>query len=72
MCKPQIQTLSTYVGELILSIRVHDTCPKLFTNGKITWASNMDPKELNFHIFIELSSITKKGKIERSLFNFGN
>ena len=32
----------------------------------------MNPKELNFHIFVELSSITKKGEIERSLFGFGN
>src|SRR6185437_7345108 len=27
---------------------------------------------LNFHIFVELSSITKKGEIERPLFGFGN
>jgi hypothetical protein len=40
--------------------------------GKIAWASNMNPKELNFHIFVELLSITKKGEIERSLFGFGN
>jgi hypothetical protein len=34
---------------------------KSFTHGKIAWASNMNPKELNFYIFVELSSITKKG-----------
>ena len=27
---------------------------------------------LNFHIFVELSSITKNGEIERPLFGFGN
>jgi hypothetical protein len=32
----------------------------------------MNPKELNFHIFVELSSIIKKREIERSLFGFGN
>ena len=31
------------------------------THGKIAWASYMNSKELNFHIFVELSSITKKG-----------
>jgi hypothetical protein len=40
---------------------------KSFTHGKITWASNSNPFELNFHIFVELSSITKKEKIEISL-----
>ena len=59
-------------GELTLPIWVCGTCPKLFTHGKIAWASNMNPKELNFHIFVELSSIIKKGEIERSLFGFGN
>ena len=56
----------------MLPIWVYGTCPKSFTHGKIVWASNMNPKELNFHIFVELSSITKKGEIERSLFGFGN
>ena len=60
------------LGELILPIRVCGTCLKSFTHGKIAWASNMNPKELNFHIFVELSSFTKKGEIERSLFGFGN
>jgi hypothetical protein len=32
----------------------------------------MNPKEHNFYIFVELSSITKKEEIERSLFGFGN
>jgi hypothetical protein len=32
----------------------------------------MNPKELNFDIFVELSSVTKKGEIERPLFGFGN
>ena len=50
--------------ELILPSRVCGTCPKSFTRGKIAWASNMNSKELNFHIFVELSSITKKGEIE--------
>jgi hypothetical protein len=63
---------STYVGELILPIPVCGTCPKSFTHGKIAWTSNMNPKVLKFHIFVELSSITKKGEIERSLFGFGN
>jgi hypothetical protein len=63
---------STYVGGAILPIRVCGTCPKLFTHGKIVWASNMNPNELNFYIFVELSLITKKGEIERSLFGFGN
>ena len=72
MCELQTKYSSTYVGELILPIQVHGTCPKSFTHGKIAWASNMNPKEFNFHIFVELSSITKKGEIERSLFDFGN
>jgi hypothetical protein len=57
---------------MILPIWVCGTCPKSFTHGKIDWASNTDPKKLNFYIFVELSSITKKGEIERSLFGFGN
>jgi hypothetical protein len=32
----------------------------------------MNPFELNFHIFVELSSITKKREIESFLFGFGN
>ena len=68
----KFKLLAHMLGELMLPIRVCGTCPKLFTHGKIAWASNMDPKVLNFHIFIELSSITKRGKIERSLFGFGN
>ena len=32
----------------------------------------MNPKMLNFYIFVELSSITKKGESERSLFGFDN
>jgi hypothetical protein len=64
---------STYVGgELILPILICGTCPKSFTHGKIAWASNMNPKVLKFHIFVELSSITQKGEIERCLFGFGN
>jgi hypothetical protein len=72
MCILRTKHYSTYVGELILPIRVYGTCPKSFTHGKIAWASNMNPKVLKIHIFVELSSITKKGKIERSLFDFGN
>jgi hypothetical protein len=72
MCKLRTKHYSTYVGELILPIRVCGTCPKSFTRGKIAWASNMNPKELNFYIFVELSSIIKNGEIERSLFGFGN
>jgi hypothetical protein len=72
MCELQTKHSSTYVGDLILPIQVCGTCPKLFTHGKIAWASNMNPKELIFHIFVELSSITKKGKIKRSLFGFAN
>ena len=47
--------------ELILPIQICGTCPKPFTHGKIAWASNMNPKVLNFHIFVELSSIFIKG-----------
>jgi ribosomal protein L37AE/L43A len=57
---------------MILPIWVCGTCPKSFTHGKIAWASNTNAKKLNFYIFVELSSITKKGEIERSLFGFGN
>jgi hypothetical protein len=32
----------------------------------------MNPFELKFHIFVELSSITKMGEIGRFLFGFGN
>ena len=56
----------------MLQIQVHETCPKFFTHGKIAWTNNMNPFELNFYIFVELSSITKKREIERSLFDFGN
>ena len=72
MCELQTKHSSTYVGELVLPFWVCGTCPKSFTHGKIAWASNMNPKELNFHIFVELSSITKKGEIEKSMFGFGN
>jgi hypothetical protein len=72
MCKPRTKHYSTYIGGLILPIRVCGTCPKSFTHGKIAWASNMNLKVFNFHIFVELSLITKKGKIERFLFGFGN
>ena len=65
MCEFQTKHSSTYVGgELILPIKVYGTCPKSFTHDKIAWASNMNPKELNFHIFVELSSITKKGRLK--------
>ena len=72
MCELQTKHSNTYERELILPIWVCGTYPKSFTHGKIAWGSNMNPKELNFHIFVELSSITKKGEIERSLFGFGN
>ena len=72
MCELQTKYSSTYVGELILPFWVYGTCPKSFTHGKIAWASIMNPKELNLYIFIELSSITKKREIERSLCGFGN
>jgi hypothetical protein len=72
MCELQTKHFSTYVEELILPVWVCDTCPKLFTYDKIAWTSNMNPFELNFHIFVELSTITKKGENERSLFGFGN
>jgi hypothetical protein len=32
----------------------------------------MNPKVLNFYIFAELSSITKKVEIEKFLFGFSN
>ena len=72
MCELQIKHSSTYVGGDNITISVYGTCPKSFSHGKIAWASNMNPKELNFHIFVEFSSITKKGEIERSLCDFGN
>ena len=72
MCELQTKHSSTYVGGANTTFRVCGTSPKSFTHGKIAWASNMNPKELNFHIFVELSSITKKREIERSLFGFGN
>ena len=59
-------------GEKILPIQIYGTRPKSFTYGKIAWASNMNPKELNIHIFVELSSITKRREIESSLCGFGN
>jgi hypothetical protein len=62
-----IQTLSTYIGGVMLPIQVHKTCSYPFTNGKYAWASNMNSNEFQFHIFvIGLSSITKKGEIESS------
>ena len=72
MCELQTKHSSTYVGKLILPIQVCGTCPKSFTHGKIAWSSNMNQKVLNFHILVELSLITKKGEIEKSLFGFGN
>ena len=42
--------------------------PKLSRKGiGVNTPTDMNPKVLNFHIFVELSSITKKGEIERSL-----
>ena len=72
MCELQTKHSSTYVWGANTTNSVYGTCPKSFTHGKIAWASNMNPKKLNFHIFVELSSITKKGEIERSLCGFGN
>jgi hypothetical protein len=72
MCKPQIQTLSTYVGGANTTNSGSWNLSISFTHGKIALASNMNPKLLNFYIFVELSSITKKREIERSLFGFGN
>ena len=72
MCELQTKHSSTYVGGANNTISGFGTCPKSFSHGKIAWASNTNPKELNFHILVELSSITKKEKIERSLFGFGN
>ena len=69
MCELKTKYSSTYAGganTTILGLWY------LFTHGKIAWTSNMNPKELIFHIFVELSSITKKGEIERSLCGFGN
>ena len=40
-----IQTLSTYVGELMLPFGVHKTYPYPFTHGKYAWTSNMDSNE---------------------------
>ena len=72
MCELQIKHSSTYVGGANTTISGLWYLSKSFSHGKIAWASNMNPKELNFHIFVELSSITKNGEIERSLFGFGN
>jgi hypothetical protein len=71
MCKLQTKHSSTYVGGANTINSGFGTCPKSFAHGKIAWASNKNPKLFNFHIFVELSSITKK-EIERSLFGFGN
>ena len=68
VCKLQIKYTSTYVGGANTTISGLWYLSKIFfSHGKIAWASNMNPKELNFYIFVELSSITKKGEIERSL-----
>jgi hypothetical protein len=72
MCELQTKHSSTYVGEANTTNSGLWYLAKSFTHGKIAWASNKDPKELNFHIFVELSSITKKGEIKRSSFGFGN
>ena len=72
MCELQTKHSSTYVGGANTTNLGCGTYPKSFTHGKIAWASNMNPKDLNFHIFVELSSVTKKGEFERSLFGFGN
>ena len=73
MCELQNKHSSTYVGGAItINLGFMVLVQRSFSHGKIAWASNMNPKELNFYIFVELSSITKKGEIERSLFDFGN
>jgi hypothetical protein len=72
MCKLRTKHYSTYVGGANTTNLGLWYLSISFTLGKIAWASNMNPKELNFHIFVELSSITKKEEIERSLFGFGN
>ena len=48
MCKLSIQTLSTYVGELMLPFGVHETCPYSFTHGKYAWTSNVDSIKSQF------------------------
>jgi hypothetical protein len=51
-------------GELILPVWVCGTCPKSFTHGKIAWASNMTPFELNFYIFVELHQLPKRERLK--------
>ena len=72
MCKLHYKHSSTYVGGANTTILGLWDLSKIISHGKIAWASNMNPKELNFHIFVELSSITKNEEIKRSLCGFGN
>ena len=47
-CNLLSKLLAHMQGELMLPIRVHETCPKSFTHGKNAWASNMDSNEFQF------------------------
>ena len=60
-----IQTLSTYVGELMLSIGVHETCPYPFTHGKYAWVSNMDSIESQFiSLWKGCHQLPKRGRLK--------
>jgi hypothetical protein len=72
MCELQTKHSSTYIVGANTTNSGMWYLSKSFTHGKIAWASNMNSFELNFHTFVELSSITKKGEIGRSLFGYGN
>jgi hypothetical protein len=59
-----IQTLSTYIGELMLPIRVHETRPNPLHMVKCI-GKQLGFKMISIHIVVKrLSSITKKGEIE--------
>jgi hypothetical protein len=60
-----IRTLSTYVGGAMLPIRVQETCPYPFTNGKNAWASNMYSKLILIHIFMKgCHQLPKRGRLK--------
>jgi hypothetical protein len=72
MCKLRTKHYSTYVGGANTTNLGLWYLSKIITHGKIAWASNINPKELNFHIFIELPSITKRGRLKGPCLVFGN
>ena len=65
MCKATIQTLSTYVGGAIATIRSLWNLSLFFTHGKYAWTSNMDSIEFQFiSLWKGCHQLPKRGRLK--------